>query len=57
MAFTTRLRREIVQLRAERERCLVLDPEAITNGTIRRLDRAIDRLRDLIAEASEGVAA
>jgi hypothetical protein len=51
-SITARYRKEIASLRTEREMRLLSDDFAMTNGTIREIDRQIIHLKALLVEAS-----
>lgn len=52
-SYTTRLRRELDSLKAERRFAEMANDFAYTDGTIAALDREIGRIRELIREAEE----
>lgn len=52
-SYVTRLRRELNNLQTERHYAEMANDFAFTDGTIRRIDREIYRLKELIREAEE----
>lgn len=49
-SYLNRLRKELASLEQEREFALMADDFAVTNGSLKNLDRHIAHLRSLIAD-------